>query len=141
MMFMAVGADHLGCPTIVTLLPPPVPLQNTYRTSCFYNRRSHRSSIYCKSCNSPASLQQHARPLLQPRQHLRRRAEPVSAAASSVHSNFSPDGETNQSSSGNLFWARSVWASISRQYQAAIASTKLQAAAIYNPKFLPMVTL
>ena len=141
MMFMSVGAGHLGCRTIVTLLPPPVPLQHTYPTSSLQFRQSRSKSICFKSCNSPALLQQHARPLLQHRQHLRRRVEPVSANASSVHSNSSTDGETNQSRSGSLFWARSVWASICRQYQAAIASTRLQAAAIYNPKFLPMVTL
>jgi len=40
-----------------------------------------------------------------------------------------------------LQWAQSALASLRRQYKAAIASTRLQAAAFYNPKFFPMVTL
>lgn len=137
-MFLRLGASDLGYHSNVILLPPQLSFK---RSTNFSNLRAHRNPEVFVRSNALQFTQQRTTPLLLHRQRLRHQAQCVSAAASSANFDSSTNAETDTSASGPLQWARSGLAGISRNYQAAIASTRLQTAAFYNPKFLPMVTL
>ena len=138
---MRLGAKNLGHHNNVTSLPPQMLLRQSHQTCISRNLRAHRTIQGLIRYNARQLPQQHRRPVLLQSQRLRHQAQCVSTAASSSNFEYNPGTDTGESAARPLAWTRSALAALSGKYQAAVASTRLQTAAFYNPKFLPMVTL
>lgn len=138
---MSFGADHLGCPTYSTLLLPSVSRGHLHRPIAVKGQWVSKRLCSHSRHHACQIQQKHARLKSQHSHRPNRNARLVSATASSASFDATSDEQSNQIGSDQLQWAQSALASLRRQYKAAIASTRLQAAAFYNPKFFPMVTL
>lgn len=138
---MRLGVKNLGHHNNVASLPSQMLLRQSHQTCISRNFRVQRTTQGLIRYNARHLSQQHRRPVLLQSQRLRHQAQCVSTAASSSNFEYNPGVDTGESAAGPLAWPRSGLAALSRNYQAAVASTRLQTAAFYNPKFLPMVTL